>query len=126
MLQGKPVYQPWPMFTWMATPLYNQDHQYSGEQDVFYCGRTIWPNEDWWMNNYMRLGLEHTYWVVETVRAGNKCGTCSTMSGIHLKMPYEQQIRGYWTLPDPSWIQTVSLDALPRVAKMLSEIGATE
>lgn len=120
--KGNPIYEPWPMFTWMSTPLYKQDHQSANQGGIFYCGRTIWPEDSWWMNNYESLGLEHTYWVVESTRKGAKCAECRLKSTSHSKTYYEPD-RGYYELPKDN-VQVVSLDGLARLVEVLNNDGS--
>lgn len=118
--RGTPVYEPWPLFTWMSTPLYKQDHQAANQENMFYCGRTIWPDDQWWIENYERLGLEHTYWVIATERKGAQCADCKARAKVHLKLEYEPD-RGFYELKSPTEedVQVVSIDGLMRIAELL-------
>lgn len=114
---GTPIYEPWPILTWMSTPLYKQSHQYAGSQGIFLCGRTVWPNDDWWINNYEKLGLEASYWVIASTRKGAKCADCKTRAVKYQQLPF-QKGRGFYDLPEETTIQVVSLEALPRIAQL--------
>ena len=117
--RGEPIYAPWPMFEWLATPLYKQSHQSANQDGLFYCGRTIWPDDLWWSSNHNALGLEHTYWVIKPTRKSSFCGTCKTSAAAHLDRRYEPN-RGWWALPERH-AQVVSFDGLVRVARMMYE-----
>lgn len=101
----------------MSTPLYKQDHQSANQDNIFYCGRTIWPNEEWWQSQYERLGLEHTYWVIATDRKNAQCVDCRNHAKAHRGRHYNPD-RGYYESPERE-AQAVSLDGLARLVKVM-------
>lgn len=107
------VYDPWPLFVWLRTPLYAKDHKSANQDDLFYCGRSIWPPDDWWQQHF-----ETPYWVVRSKRKGNKCGECQTASNNHLARTRDDS-RGYWENPTPveEPESVISLDALARLVR---------
>jgi hypothetical protein len=109
------LYAPWPMFTWMQTPLYKQAHASANQDGIFYCGRDIWPPDDWWQTNHAKLDLGYVYWVIESQRKGNKCVDCRTAWNHHLGRAVDPQ-RGYYQQPTvEDQTPVISLDALARL-----------
>ena len=104
-------YAPWPMWTWMRTPLYKQDHMYANQDDIFYCGRDIWPPDEWWMQYHDAFDLDSEYWVVESKRTTSKCADCQTAKNYHLKRKRDDKV-GYWQQATEDLTPVISLDAL--------------
>lgn len=113
------LYEPWPLFVWLRTPLYPLDHMSANQDGVTYCGRTIWPPDDWWVENHAKLGMAPEYWVAESRRKNSKCRVCLNSMNSH-KVRQRDDTRGYWESPKPTGDTgepTISLDALKRLLK---------
>lgn len=113
------LYPPWPMFTWMRTPLYKQAHASANQDGIFYCGRDIKPPEEWWNANHHKLKLGSAYWVIRDERKGSKCADCKTAWNHHRGRAIDDQ-RGYWEQPTPTGqdgIPVISLNSLSMLIK---------
>lgn len=110
------VYDPWPMFKWLRTPLYKQDHMSANQDGIAYCGRDFWPPDEWWQANHQALGQEADYWVVVSQRKDSKCAACKDGYGRHL-MRERDDNRGFWSQPEQAGDRRISLDGLLRLVK---------
>lgn len=105
---------------WYRTPVYKGAHlQHREEDDIFWCGRTLWPTPD-----MIDTLPEPEWWVVEDTRKGGKCGECKRRDDEWAdRMAWAralQTVRGRTPIIDPEAdALVVHPDALPRVAQWM-------